>query len=266
MNIMDIKKNLFQNVIEDYDYGRPQYPEELYTAVSRFSGIASASEILEVGAGTGQATDLFAAHGHHLDLLEVSEQQVAFLQGKYGEQDDIKVIKSYFDDYEPDKQYDLIYSATAFHWIKCENGYPKAWRMLRESGTMAVFWNVFFDLYHSGGIFDGLNELRKTYMPNESLGDDLETIKEKRIRQITVGGYFDTPEYIEFHWTDQYDAKRFAALMGTESKALALSAQQRTAYLQNIERYILEQGGVVDVPQTVSLYLMKKSARNGRNV
>lgn len=131
---------------------------------------------------------------------------------------------------------------------------------------MAVFWNVFFDLYHSGGIFDGLNELRKTYMPDESLGDDLETIKEKRIRQITVGGYFDTPEYIEFHWTDQYDAKRFAALMGTESKALALSAQQRTAYLQNIERYILEQGGVVDVPQTVSLYLMKKSARNGRNV
>ena len=54
--------------------------------------------------------------------------------------------------------------------------------------------------------------------------------------------------------------------MGTESKALALSVQQRTAYLQNIECYILEQGGVVDVPQTVSLYMVKKNARNDRRL
>lgn len=266
MNIMDIKKNLFQNVINDYEYGRPQYPEELYAAVNRFSGIGPASEILEVGAGTGQATGLFALHGHRLDLLEVSDQQVTFLQGKYGLQDNIKVTKSYFEDYEPDKQYDLIYSATAFHWIKCENGYPKAWRMLREGGTMAVFWNVFFDLYHSGGIFDGLNELRKAYMPNESLGDDLETIKDKRIRQITVGGYFEMPEYIEFHWTDRYDAKRFTAWANTYSRVLVLGDKQRMEYLNAVEHYILEQGGVVDVPQTVSLYMVKKNARNGRSV
>lgn len=259
MNSMDIKKNLFQNVIDDYEYGRPQYPEELYNAVSRFSGISPVSEILEVGAGTGQATGLFAAHGHRLDLLEVSDQQVNFLREKYGTQRNIQVMKSYFEDYEPGKKYDLIYSATAFHWIKCENGYPKAWRMLQKGGTMAVFWNVFFDLYHSGGIFDGLNELRKTYMPSESLGDDLETIKEKRIRQITVGGYFETPEYIEFHWTDRYDAKRFTALVSTYSRVLALGDKQRMDYLNAVERYIMEQGGAVDVPQTVSLYMVKKS-------
>ena len=62
MNIMDIKKNLFQNVIDDYEYGRPQYPDELYAAVSQFSGISPASEILEGGAGTGQASGLFAAY------------------------------------------------------------------------------------------------------------------------------------------------------------------------------------------------------------
>ena len=36
MNIMDIKKNLFKNVISDYEFGRPKYPEELYEEIQRF--------------------------------------------------------------------------------------------------------------------------------------------------------------------------------------------------------------------------------------
>jgi len=75
-----------------------------------------------VGAGTGQATDLFITHGHHLDLLEVSDEQVSFLRQKYAANQNIAVMKKYFEDYESDQQYNLIYSATAFHWIKCEIG------------------------------------------------------------------------------------------------------------------------------------------------
>lgn len=258
MNIMDVKKNLFKNVISEYEYGRPQYPPELYEAIFRFSGIGPESVILEVGAGTGQATDLFAANGHKLDLIEVSSEQTAFLRKKYAENHNVNVMKYYFEDFEPDKQYDLIYSATAFHWIKCENGYPKAWRMLRDGGTMAVFWNVFFDLRHSGSFFDGLNEINRKYMPDESIGEEIDAIKEKRIKQITVDGYFDTPEYAEFHWVDLYDAKRFAALMNTAAGALVLNESKRKGYHDAIEKYVLDQGGVAEVPQTVSLYLVKK--------
>lgn len=261
MNIMDVKKNLFKNVISDYEYGRPQYPPELYGAVAQFSGIGPTSDILEVGAGTGQATSLFVEHGHKLDLLEVSGEQVDFLRRKYAGYPDVNIMQHYFEDYQPDKPYDLIYSATAFHWIKCENGYPKAWRMLREGGTMAVFWNMFFDLRHSGGIFDGLNEINQKYMPHESFGDELDAIKEKRIRQITVEGYFDAPEYVEFRWTDRYDAKRFAAWMNTDARTLMLDASDRLNYLRAVEQYILDLGGTVEVPQVVSLYLMKKQVR-----
>lgn len=259
MNIMDIKKNLFQYVIDDYAYGRPQYPAELYAAIQRFSGIDATSDILEVGAGTGQATDLFADH-HRVDLLEVSDQQVDFLRKKYKERNDIHVMKAYFEDYEPEKAYDLIYSATAFHWIKCENGYPKAWNMLREGGTMAVFWNVFMDLRHSGGIWDELNAIRKKYAPDESLGDELETIKQKRISQITVNGCFAAPEYVEFRWTDQYDARRFTALIHTFSQTLMLDEKRQSEYLWEVEQCVLKHGGVIDVPQIVSLYLVKKTA------
>lgn len=72
------------------------------------------------------------------------------------------------------------------------------------------------------------------------------------------------PEYIEFHWTDRYDAKRFTAWANTDSRVLVLSDKQRMEYLNAVERYILEQGGVVEIPQTVSLYLVKKTPAMGR--
>lgn len=260
MNPMDVKKNLFRTVISEYEYGRPKYPVGVYEEIQRFSDIDSTSEILEVGAGTGQATDLFVSHGHKLDLLEVSEEQVAFLRQKYTNYPNVKISRNYFEDYVAEKKYDLIYSATAFHWIKCENGYPKAWSMLRTGGTLAVFWNVFFDMYHCGGIFDELNHIRKIYMPEESLGLSLEEIKAKRVRQITVGGFFGSPQYFEFRQTECYDKHRFLAYLKTDSRTLMLDDVTREQYLSAVSDCLDRSGGSIEVPEIVSLYLVKKGA------
>lgn len=258
MNIMDVKKNLFKTVISDYEFGRPQYSEELYEKIRRFSGIGPTSEILEVGAGTGQATDLFVSHGHKLDVLEISEEQVAYLRKKYQNYPDITITKDYFEEYTTDKKYDLIYSATAFHWIKCEDGYPKAWRMLRVGGTMAVFWDIFLDMYLSGGIFDELNAIKKIYMPQESVGLTVDEIKQKRIKQITVGGFFALPEYYEFKMLKRYDVQKFLAYLKTYSGTLMLDENMRTQYLKEVSNCLARHGGSIEVPEITSLYLVKK--------
>jgi len=256
-NIMDIQKNLFKNVVTDYDYARPTYPPELYETIRDFSGVGPNSNILEVGAGTGQATKLFVENNHSLDLLEVSDEQVGFLRGKYAGNQNIRIFKGYFEDYNPDRRYDLIYSATAFHWIKCENGYPKAWEMLRDGGTMAVFWNMFFFLRHIGGVFDDLNHICQKYS-TLCAADTLESNKEKRIRQITTGDFFDTPKCFEFRWTGCYDTKKFVSLMNTSAKAWSLSDSERLKYLQEVKECVDAHGGVVEVPELVCLYLTKK--------
>lgn len=267
MNIMDEKRKRFKNVIDEYDYARPTYPIALYDRIQIFSNIGSASKILEVGAGTGQATDLFLSHGHRLDLIEVSDKQVAFLKKKYSQCANIRVYQEYFEDYSTDTEYDLIYSATAFHWIKCENGYPKAWKMLRNGGTMAVFWNVSLDVYHRGGIFDQLNEIAEKYKASsaEYEMNEIELIKEKRIKQITVEGYFDVPEYYEFRWTECYTAQKYAALMLTVGNALMINESDKIAYRREVESYIEANGGVVEVPEIVCLYLVKKQLNCGKS-
>ncbi len=257
-------KNTFSKVIKDYDSARPGYPQELYDTVIEFAGIGKGADVLEVGAGTGQATDLFLQGEFRFNLLEVSEEQVSFLKQKYGNKPKVTVKKDYFEEYDAEKKYDLIYSATAFHWVDSWIGYPKAWKMLKPGGTLAVFWHMSSVTYYEGGIFDGLNALKKKYLSEESLGFDEEGIlkvKERRIAQIQAGGCFSAPEIFEYRWIDTYDADRYVTLLNTYSGTQTLPEGKRQQYLEEVRDYIIENGGKVDLPQHVMLYLVRKGSR-----
>ena len=257
----DVLKNTFSNVIADYEAARPVYPIGLKVRIEAFSGIRPGAELLEVGAGTGQATGLFLDDGYNLELLEVSREQTQFLKEKFSEYPNVSVEQGYFEEYEAGRKYDLIYSATAFHWVKSEIGYPKAWEMLKEGGTLAVFWHMSSVMKHEGGVFDGLNEIRKKYLPDAADGFDeagVEQVRRKRLAQIQSGGCFGMPEMYEFAWIDEYDADRYAALVNTYSDTQLMKETTRLAYLREIRTYILKNGGKVEMPQRVMLYLVKK--------
>ena len=133
--------------------------------------------------------------------------------------------------------------------------------MLKLGGTMAVFWQMSSVTYHDTGIFSGLNLIKQKYLPNESLGfdeDGIEKVREKRINQIQSGGYFHKPEVFEFRWTDTYDADRYAALINTYSSTQLLEDSARESYLKEIKDYIFTNGGKIEMPQLVMLYLVRK--------
>lgn len=90
-------KNTFSKVIQDYEYARPKYPCEIYDMIRQFAKLKAGADILEVGAGTGQATELFVDGDSHLDLLEVSEEQINFLKSKYKSKSNVCVHKEYFE-------------------------------------------------------------------------------------------------------------------------------------------------------------------------
>lgn len=253
-------KDTFSGVIGNYEWSRPRYPAELYHDIEAFATLSPGASLLEVGAGTGQATELFLSKGYRLDLLEVSDAQVSYLNHKYAD-DNVQAHKAYFDEYNSEQKYDLIYSATAFHWVKAEIGYPKAWSMLKEGGTMAVFWQMSSVTYHDEGLFVGLDEIKKRYLPDESLGFDregIESVRQRRINQIQSGGCFGMPVMKEYRWTDTYDADRYAALIDSYSSTQLLEEEARHAYLQEIREYVTQNGGVISMPQHVMLYMMKK--------
>lgn len=256
MSLNDRLKNTFAQVVDKYDRARPVYPRELREQIVSFAGLERGADLLEVGAGTGQATDLFLDYSPA--LLEVSDEQVAFLRAKYPS---LAVDLGYFEDYEPGRTFDLIYSATAFHWVNCEIGYPKAWRMLKDGGTMAVFWHMSSVMRYECGIFPILNAIREKYMPDAAPGFDdagVEAVRQKRFAQFQSGGCFRRPELFEYRWTDSYDAERYATLVETYSETQVLPDGIRLAYLDELRTAIDQNGGVVEIPQHVLLFMQKK--------
>lgn len=137
----------------------------------------------------------------------------------------------------------------------------KVWDMLNDSGVLAVFWHMSSVTLHDTGIFVGLNEIKKKYLPEESLGFDkegIEGVRQKRISQIQFGNYFGIPVIKEYRWIDTYDADRYSLLLESYSSTQTLDEEHKKLYLSEVRDYINSNGGVVEMPQHVMLYLAKK--------
>ena len=137
----------------------------------------------------------------------------------------------------------------------------RVWDMLNDSGVLAVFWHMSSVTLHDTGIFVGLNEIKKKYLPEESLGFDkegIEGVRQKRISQIQSGNYFGIPVIKEYRWIDTYDADRYSLLLESYSSTQTLDEEHKKLYLSEVRDYINSNGGVVEMPQHVMLYLVKK--------
>jgi SAM-dependent methyltransferase len=128
---------VFGELAEEYDRVRPGYPAELVTDVLESAG---PGPVLEVGAGTGKATALFAARDIDLTCLEPDPRMAAVLRRAVP---GVPVIESTFEAWTPDRGYGLVISAQAWHWVDSRRRNALAFAALAPGGLLAPFWNVF---------------------------------------------------------------------------------------------------------------------------
>ena len=254
------EREVFAKAVPDYAYGRPGYTKELHDKIQEYAALGTGSLLLEVGAGTGQATDLFLSNEYEMDLIEISDEHVNYLKEKYA-QNNITVHKSYFEEYQTDKKYDLIYSATAFHWVEPEIGYQKTWDMLKDGGTLALFWNYSSLIRHEEGIHSGINAIRERYMYENGTGWDEKKLLDKDktfyTKWIREAGY-DEPDCFVYKWTETYDTERFIAFHSSLAETIELPEDKRKVMLGEMRDYVQDHGGVIEVPQTTMLIIVKK--------
>ncbi len=135
-------RTLFDEVAQEYDRVRPGYPEALIEDVIVLSGLPKEGSILEIGCGSGQATLPFARRGYRLHCLDIGQHFVNLATRKFQSYPNVQIQHAAFEDWALQGQpFDLVMSATAFHWITPDVGYPKAAQMLKNTGSLAIFSN-----------------------------------------------------------------------------------------------------------------------------
>ena len=98
-------------------------------------GLTSA---LEVGAGTGSATRLFAGTGLAVTASEPDPDMLAVLSRRTAGLP-VTPMLSAFEELPMTRRYDLLYAAAAWHWTDPHGRWQRAAGLLRPGGTFATF-------------------------------------------------------------------------------------------------------------------------------
>lgn len=245
----------FDRVADDYDVYRPGYPEELVETILARSGIQAGGRILEVGSGTGKATELFARHGFSMLCIEQGSSLVAVAAQKLKVFPGVELVTTRFEDWqELAVEFDLVISAQAWHWIAKDVGYTKAARALKEGGWLAVFWNMNPD--PKGEIYDEIDQVYQERVPELTRDRlDFENLVRVRGDDIDTSGWFGKVEVRRFPWSKQFDTQHYLGLMNTYSDHLRLSEEKRKCLFEGVADAIQRHGGIIERPYVTVLYM-----------
>jgi trans-aconitate methyltransferase len=156
--------------------------------------------------------------------------------------------------------YDLVISATAFHWIPPEIGYPKAAQLLKPSGALAIFSNEHPTPYTD--FFADVQEVYGRVVP-EWKSPQLNAPIEARIAQIAARidatGLFAPVIVKTYAWSRTYTAQESVRLLNTYSDHRNLEAATRAELHHGITAMIdTRYNGAISKPYLTVLYLAKQ--------
>ncbi len=262
-----IKKELaytFDTVAPLYERLRPGYVDELYQRIFNFAPINESSNVLEIGIGCGQATFPILCTGCKLTAIEYGERLSKLCKEKFKEYKNFSIITGKFEEIDLSKNtYDLVFSASAFHWIPEDLGYPKVYSLLKNGGVFAQFANHPYPYGENPALAKEMDKIYEIYY-YPFWGEKKETLKkyneeQARLKTAVAEKYgFENNRYYLFYRTRTFSAKEYIMLLGTYSNHIAIDEPIRTKFFSEIENSIYRHGGKITVHDTIDLQLAIK--------
>ena len=229
-----------------YDQARPSYPLALVDEVLEFSGARESDRAVEVGAGTGKATALFAARGLDVVAIEPSAEMAAVARRNFAGYDNVTIAETEFERWQPPgHEFRLVFSGQAWHWIAPEVRYVAARAALEDGGALAVFWNV-----PDWSRCDLSEDLGEVYRRHGRAGDTDDPLnpatrpgEEDWAGEIAGASGLGAAEVRRYRWHSDYATDEYLDLLGTHSACLILDPPERDGLLSDVGAVIDAHGG-----------------------
>lgn len=255
----------FDTVADTYEKLRPGYVNELYQTIFEYKPINNLSRVVEIGIGSGQATLPFLKSGCELTAVDYGENFCKICRDKFEEYPNFSAVSGKFEDVDFKKsEYDLIYSASAFHWIPEEIGYKKVYEILKTGGVFARFANHPYRDKGKSELSEEINQIYADYYytyHNKKQEPLIEYSEEQaQSRALIAEKYaFTDIQYKLFFRTRTFTANEYRMLLGTYSDHIAIEEKVRTEFFQKIEDAINRHGGEITIYDTIDLQLARKT-------
>ncbi len=251
----------FDEDAETYDRFRPGYPEQLFDDIITLSGTPAGGRILEIGCGSGQATEPFARRGYKMLCLDPGANLLTIAEKRLSKYPDVEFLGTTFEEWSPEKaSFDLVVSATAFHWIKPDVGFPKASEALKRGGRLALFWNKHPTPY--AGFSEEVQGVYSRVAPDwgdPRLQPSTGEWTRETERSINASRLFRVEAVRRYPWSRTYTSDDYIRLLDTYSDHRSLPDGRRRELYSGVKRLIDERyGGRVERPYLSVLFVAEK--------
>lgn len=270
----------FDQVADTYDRVRPRYPDALFDDVATLTGARDGARVLEVGCGTGQATHGLLARGWDVHAVEPGAAMVDRARATFARRP-FTVDLARFDDWDSQgARFDMLFSATAYHWVDPAVRWTRAAAVLRPGGAIALATNRTV----AGGQFDEVyrasEDLHARYAPEVDFG--LPEPASKILAEVDAARYdigalwssaetksgpglagelFSPPDIRSYEWMVSYDTADAVGLLSTYSPYLRVPPERRAPLLAGIADIVTRDfGGTVTRGYLAVLAVAKHAA------
>lgn len=249
----------FDNATSDYDKSRPTYIKEIYEDIFHYKPINSDSYVLEIGLGTGKASRPILDTQCHFIGIEPGEQLSDLARKRYQAYANFSLFNQTLQEFVGyDKSFDLIYAATAFHWIPEEYGYNRVFNLLKHGGAFARF------AYHAGvdkgreAMTEEIQEIYSKYLQLKERPKEYGMEDAKKIAEIACQYGFSDTTYRLYSVTKDFTADEYMALLRTYPNHMKVGELDRKMLFEGIHSAINNHGGIITVYYAMDLELARK--------
>ncbi len=249
---------VFDTIPEQFDRFRPRYCPALFSDLIAYAGIGPGKTVLELGPGTGQATDPILDTGCDYHAIELGERLVQFMKRKYASRPNFHIVNDDFITHDfGNSRFDLIYSAATIQWIPEKIAFSKTFDLLKPGGTLAMMLTK--------------GDYRT---PNEALFQKIQEVYARYFHPDTPYehgsfSYASAPDYgftgfekREYHGERVFTADEYAAFCGTHCDHIVIPEPDKSRLFSGLRSAVLEAGNRIVFLDTYVLYLAKKPKDN----
>ena len=250
---MEFRK-IFDTIPEQFDRFRPRYSPELFEYLIHHAQIGPGKSVLEIGPGTGQATDPILQTGCDYHAIELGEHLYAKMKEKYDRFPNFHIVNDDFITHDFGQQrFDMVYSAATIQWIPEEIAFSKTFALLKPGGVLAMMLT------------------RSDYKTtNEELYEKIQKLYDLYYKPdipYTHGGFrYDNAQNYGFTDFEQHDfygrrvmnPDEYVSYCGTHCDHIVIPEPYKTAFFEGLRKAVKENGGKVVFNDTYVLYLTRK--------
>ena len=250
---MEFRK-IFDTIPDQFDKFRPRYSQELFEYLIGYAQIGTGKAVLEIGPGTGQATEPVLKTGCDYNAIELGEHLYEKMKEKYGSFSNFHIVNDDFITHDFGQQkFDMIYSAATIQWIPEDIAFSKTYELLKPGGVLAMMLT------------------RSDYKtPNEELYAKIQKLYDEYYKpdipythggfkydHATDYGYVDFEEH-DFQGRREMTSDEYVSFCGTHCDHIVIPEPYKTKFFEGLKNAVEESGGKIVFKDTYVLYLTRK--------